>query len=32
MEGNIKMDIKGIGCEDVDWIHLARKWASGALL
>jgi hypothetical protein len=23
-ENNIKMDLKEIGCEDVDWIHLAR--------
>jgi hypothetical protein len=23
-EGNIKVDLKEIGCEDVDWIHLAQ--------
>jgi hypothetical protein len=22
LENNIKMDLKGIGCDDVDWIHL----------
>jgi hypothetical protein len=23
-ENNIKMDLKEIGCKDMDWIHLAR--------
>jgi len=23
-EGNIKIDLKGTGCEYVDWIHLAQ--------
>jgi hypothetical protein len=23
-EDNIRIDIKGIGCESVDWIHLAQ--------
>jgi hypothetical protein len=29
LEGNIKIDLKGMGSEDVDWIHLAQcrdKW------
>jgi hypothetical protein len=24
-EDNIKMDLKEIGCKDMDWIHLAQK-------
>jgi hypothetical protein len=24
-EGNIKLDLKTIRCEDVDWIHLAHS-------
>jgi hypothetical protein len=24
-EDNIKMDLEIIGCEDVDWIHLAQE-------
>jgi hypothetical protein len=25
-ENNIEMDLKGTGCEDVDWIHLLVRW------
>jgi hypothetical protein len=24
LEGNIKIDLKEMGCEGVDWIHLTR--------
>jgi hypothetical protein len=24
-EGNIKMDLKEIGCEGVDWFHLSQE-------
>jgi hypothetical protein len=30
-ENNIRMDFKGIGCEGVDWIHLAQariRWGA----
>jgi hypothetical protein len=32
-EDNIKMDLKDIGCDDVDWIHLSQnRFQSGVLL
>jgi hypothetical protein len=31
LEDNIRMDLRDIGCEEVDWIHLAQdrgtRWA-----
>jgi hypothetical protein len=31
-ENNIRMDLREIAWEGVDWIHLARDWTSGGLL
>jgi hypothetical protein len=31
-ENNIKSDLREIGLEDVDWIHLARDGTGGGLL
>jgi hypothetical protein len=31
-EGNIKMDLKEIGCESMHWIHLRKDRASDGLL
>ena len=28
-EGNIKMNLQEVGCEDVDWIHLAQISSGG---
>jgi hypothetical protein len=25
-EDNVKMDLREIGCEDVNWIHLIQDW------
>jgi len=31
-DDNIKTDLKGHGCDDVGWIHLARTESSGVPL
>jgi hypothetical protein len=28
---SIKIDISGIGCEDVDWLYLLMMWSRGVL-